>query len=140
MNQHEERSPARRREEIRAAGLSEPLSHYTDAVRCGEFLYVSGCAPFDANGELVAPGDVVAQTRQVLTNMGQVLDAAGMGFEHVAKVTVFLADAAHRTLINPVRQEFFGDTLPASTLIEASGFVVDDMLVEIEAVAWRPEG
>jgi reactive intermediate/imine deaminase len=123
------------RQEYRVEGLNEPISHYTDAVRYGDLLFVSGVAPLDATGKLVGGEDVAAQTRQVLRNMGKILAAAGAGFEDVLKVTVYLTDIADRAKINPVRQEFFGKTRPASTLIGVASLAVPGMKVEIEAVA-----
>ena len=128
------------REEIRVEGASEPISHYTDAVRFGDLLFVSGIAPFDSDGEVVGEGDVVAQTRQVLQNLLNALRTVGADMSDVLKVTVFLTDVNDRAAINPVRQEFFGDSRPASTLVEVSALVDPRMLVEIEAVAGIPEG
>jgi 2-iminobutanoate/2-iminopropanoate deaminase len=128
-----------KREEIRVEGASEPISHYTDAVRFGDLLYVSGVAPFDSEGNLVGEGDVVAQTRQVLSNMLDILRAAGAEMRDVLKVTVFLTDINDRTTINPIRQEFFGEARPASTLIEVSALADPKMLVEIEAVVGIPD-
>ena len=128
------------REEIRVEGASEPISHYTDAVRFGDLLFVSGIAPFDSDGEVVGEGDVVAQTRQVLQNLLDALHTVGADMSDVLKVTVFLTDVNDRAAINPVRQEFFGDSRPASTLVEVSALVDPRMLVEIEAVAGIPEG
>jgi reactive intermediate/imine deaminase len=127
-----------KRQEIRIEGASEPISHYTDAVRFGDLLYISGCPPFDGDGNVVGPGDVVAQTRQVLTNMLDILRSVGAEMKDVLKVTVFLIDVDDRKKINPVRQEFFGDARPASTLIEVSKLAHPEMLVEIEAVAGIP--
>ena len=59
------------REEIRVDGLAEPISHFTDAVRAGGFLYVSGIVAVDGDGRLVGGDDVVAQTRQVFENMAR---------------------------------------------------------------------
>jgi enamine deaminase RidA (YjgF/YER057c/UK114 family) len=70
--------------------------------------------------------------------MRVVLDAAGSGFEHVVKVTLFLTDIDDRPRINPVRQEVFGATRPASTLVEVSGLAVPGAKVEIDAVAAVP--
>jgi reactive intermediate/imine deaminase len=123
------------REEYRVEGLAEPISHFTDAVRAGELLYVSGIVAVDADGRLVGGDDVVLQTRQVLENMRAVLSAAGCGFEDVVKVTIFLTDVDDRPLVNPVRQEVFGDTRPASTLVEVPRLAVEGAKVEIEAVA-----
>jgi reactive intermediate/imine deaminase len=122
------------RKEFRVDGLPEPLSHYTDAVRFGDLLFVSGVAPLDAEGRLVGADDPVAQTRQIFLNLQRVLEAAGATFADVLKVTVFLTDVGDRTKINPVRQEFFGEARPASTLIGVRELAVPGMRVEIEAV------
>ena len=119
--------------------LAEPVSHFTDAVCGGGFLYVSGIVPVDGEGRLVGGDDVVAQTRQVFENMRAILEAGGCGFEDVVKVTVFLTDVDDRPLINPVRQEVFGAARPASTLVEVSALVVPGAKVEIECVALVPE-
>ena len=122
------------RVEIRVPVLAEPISHYTDAVRAGDLLFVSGCIAVDGDGRLVG-GDVVAQTRQVFANLGAVLAAACAGFGDVVKVTVFLTDVDDRRAVNTVRQEVFGDARPASTLVEVSRLAIPGALVEIEAVA-----
>jgi len=122
------------REEFRVQGLAEPLSHYTDAVRHGDVLYVSGVAPLDEKSQLVGGEDVAAQARQIFLNMKSILDAAGTGFDKVLKVTVYLTDVADRTKINPIRQEFFGEARPASTLIGVNELAIPGMKVEIEAV------
>jgi 2-iminobutanoate/2-iminopropanoate deaminase len=123
------------REEIRVAGQPEPISHYTDAVRVGDLLFVSGCVPVDADGRLVGEDDVVEQARQTFANVGAVLEAAGSSFADVAKVTVFLTDVDDRAKINPVRQEVFGETRPASTLVEVSRLAIPGAKIEVEAVA-----
>lgn len=123
------------RQEIRVEELSQPISHYTDAVRFGDLLFISGMAPLDASQKLVGGDDVAAQARQVFINLGKVLQAAGADFSDVLKVTVFLTDVADRSKINPIRQEFFGDARPASTLVEVSALAVPGMKVEVEAVA-----
>ena len=123
------------RRELRVPGLPEPISHYADAVLAGGVLYISGIVPVDADGVVVAPGDVVAQARQVFSLMGRVLEAAGGAPADVAKVTVYLLHVDDRPRINPVRQEFFGAARPASTLVEVSRLAVPGALLEIEAVA-----
>ena len=104
-------------------------------MRAGGLLFVSGCVPVDAEGRLVGGDDVVAQARQTLANVGAVLAAAGAGPADVAKVTVFLTDVDDRAAINPVRQEFFGEARPASTLVEVSRLAVPGAKIEIEAIA-----
>jgi 2-iminobutanoate/2-iminopropanoate deaminase len=123
-----------KRREVMVDGLAEPISHYADAVVAGDTLYVSGIVPVDASGAVVG-GDVVAQARQVFAIMERVLAAAGATPADVVKVTVYLLDVDDRPLINPVRQEFFGDTRPASTLVEVSRLAVPGARLEVEAVA-----
>ena len=123
------------RQEIRVEGLNPPISHYTDAVRYGDLLFISGVAPLDDKLNLVGGDDVVAQARQVFRNMAKILAAAGIGFDAILKVTVYLTDAADRARINPVRQEFFGSARPASTLIGVKEPAVPGMKIEIDAVA-----
>jgi 2-iminobutanoate/2-iminopropanoate deaminase len=127
----------RNRRELRVPGLPEPISHYTDAVRAGDLLFVSGCVPVDADGNLVE-GDVVAQTQQVFRNIALILDAAGAGFGDVVKVTVFLTDIDDRAAVNTVRREVFGAARPASTLVEVSKLAIPGALIEVEAVASIP--
>jgi 2-iminobutanoate/2-iminopropanoate deaminase len=124
-----------KREEFRVEGMSVPISHYADAVRAGELLFVSGCVPVDAEGNLVGGDDVVAQAKRVFANIGSVLAAAGAGPGDVVKVTIFLTDVDDRPKINPVRQEFFGETRPASTLVEISRLAIPGAKIEVEAVA-----
>ena len=125
-----------RREEIRAAGQAEPISHYTDAVRAeGPLLFVSGVVPVDGEGRLVGGDDVVAQARQVFSNLGAVLAAGGATFADVVKVTVFLTDVDDRARINVVRQEAFGEARPASTLVEIAALAIPGARIEVEAVA-----
>jgi 2-iminobutanoate/2-iminopropanoate deaminase len=126
------------REEIRVPGQAEPISHYTDGVRVGELLFVSGCVPVDSSGRLVGGEDVVLQARQALANVGAVLAAGGSSFADVVKVTVYLTDVDDRPRINPVRQEFFGDARPASTLVEVSRLAIPGAKIEVEAIASVP--
>ncbi len=126
------------RREYRVEGQAEPISHFTDAVQAGELLFVSGIVPVDEQRELVGEGDVVAQARCVFENMRQVLAAAGCTFADVVKVTVFLIEIADRPLVNTVRQEVFGETRPASTLVEVPALVIPGARIEIECIALVP--
>jgi reactive intermediate/imine deaminase len=114
----------------------EPISHYTDGIAAGGWVYVSGMLALDKNGKLVGGDDVVAQTERVLENVGAALREGGAGFEHVVKVNVYVRRIGDRAAINTVRQRFFGESRPASTLVEVSAFVIPDALVEIDAVAY----
>lgn len=122
------------RKEFLLEGLAPPISHYCDAVRWNDLLFISGVAPVDSKGRVVSD-DVAAQARQVFLNMKRILDAAGAGFGDIVKVTVYLTDVNDRAKINPVRKEFFGAARPASTLIGVKELAIPGMKVEIEAVA-----
>ena len=118
--------------------LPAPISHYTDAVIADGWIWISGTLALDASGALVGGDDVVAQAERVLENIQAVLEEAGAGFEDVVKVTVFLLRIEDRAAVNTMRQKFFGESRPASTLVEVSAFVVPGALVEIDAVARTP--
>jgi 2-iminobutanoate/2-iminopropanoate deaminase len=128
-----ETGAAPKRQEYRVETLNEPVSHYTDAVRWGDLLFVSGVAPLDRDGKVVSD-DITAQAEQVFRNMKEVLDAAGARFTDVLKVTVYLLDVEDRRAVNEVRKRWFGEARPASTLIGISSFVVPEMKIEVEAV------
>jgi 2-iminobutanoate/2-iminopropanoate deaminase len=126
------------RQEYRVAGLSTPLSHYTDAVRFKDMLFISGLGAFDEAGNVVGPDDVVEQTRQIFRNMRLVLDAAGADFCDILKVVVYVTDVKDLPHINPVRQQMFGAHRPSSTLVEVSQLALPAMKIEIEAVVGLP--
>lgn len=127
-----------KREEYRVEGMNVPISHYTDAVRGGDLLFVSGIVPVDDEGNLVGGDDIVEQARIVFDGLRNVLAAAGAGPADVVKLTLFLTDVDDRPAINPVRQEFFGETRPASTLVEVSRLAIPGAKLEVEAVAVLP--
>ena len=125
-----------RREEIDVPGQAAPISHYAHAVRAeGPLLFVSGVVPVDGEGRLVGGEDVVEQARAVFSNLEAVLAAGGASFADVVKVTIFLTDVDDRPRINPLRQEVFGATRPASTLVEVSRLAIEGAKIEIEAIA-----
>lgn len=128
------------REEYRVGSLPEPLSHYTDAVRINNLLFISGVVGMDEENRVV-PGGTVAQAQQIFKNLQKVFDAVGggIGFKDVLKVTVFMIDVNERQAINPIRQEFFGRHKPASTLIGIKELALPELRLEIEAVAAIPE-
>ncbi len=126
-------------ERIRLAQeLPEPLSHYTDAVRAGDTLWLSGLLALDRHGSLVGEGDVTAQTEQVFLNIGLLLSHGGASFADVVKVVLYVIDIEHRAAIDEVRRRHFGDARPASTLVEVSALAIPGALVEIDAVVYAP--
>lgn len=128
------------RQEIRAEALHPPIGHYTDAVRFGDLLFLSGCGPTDERLEVVGGDDAGAQARQVFANVKAVLEAAGASPRDVLSVTVYLTDIEDRDKVEPVRREFFGDARPASATIEVSALAVPAAKVEVQAVAGLRHG
>ena len=110
------------------------IGPYSQAVDCGSFLVTSGQVPFDpATGEFV-PGGIAEQTRQVLTNIREVLAAAGLTMDNVVKTTVFLQNMGDFAAMNAVYAEFFTAEMPARMCYEVAALPMG-ALVEIDAVA-----
>ena len=111
-----------------------PIGPYSQAVRAGHTVYVSGQIPLDAAGQLVA-GDVSAQTHQVLRNLTAVLAAAGLALTDVVKCSIFVKDLGNFATINQVYGTYFADaTAPARETVEVSR-LPRDVEVEISCVA-----
>lgn len=121
------------REEYRVTELHEPVSHYTDAVRWGDLLFVSGVSPLLIDSSVVSD-DITVQTEKVFENMGYVLAAAGANFSDILKMTTFVLDVEDRFRINEVRKRLFGAVRPASTFIGIKQFTIPGMKLEVEAV------
>ena len=127
------------REEVWVDALGDPISHFAHAVRFGDLLFISGCAPTDADQNLVGGDDAASQARQVLVNISpRILETAGMDFGDILKVTVFLTDINDRAKINPVRKEFFGAARPASTLVEVGKLAIRACALRL--TPFRPPG
>lgn len=108
---------------------------YSRAVRVGDTIYVSGTAPMTADGTVAAPGDVYGQTRRCLEIIVTALGEAGARPEHVVRTRIYVRDVARWPDVGRAHLEVFGHARPATTMVEVSGFVDPDILVEIEAVA-----
>ena len=111
----------------------EPVSHYCHAVRSGDRVWISGTVGVLPDGSI--PDNTSEQFQVAIDSLDRCLRAAGGRPEHIVKVTVLLTDIGDRTAINPIRQRYFGDHRPASTLYEVSALVTPEMKVEIEAEA-----
>lgn len=109
------------------------IGPYSQAVKVGEMLFTSGQIPLLPSGELLE-GDIEAQTRQVLTNLQAVLEAAGSSLEQVVKCTCFLSDMNNFAAMNGVYGEFFADNPPARSAVEVAR-LPKDVMIEIEAIA-----
>lgn len=115
-------------------------AHSAGVVVSGRFLFTSGLTPRDADGALVGRGDMAAQVVRTFANVADVLRAAGTGFEHVIKFTIYVTDIdAYRAARQDLPDEAAAMSAgPASTLVEVSRLADPDMLVEIEAIAEVP--
>lgn len=112
------------------------IGPYSQAVQAGDFLYISGQIPLDpATGELVA-GDIAAQTKQSLQNIGAILKAAGMDYANVVKTTVLLQSMGDFAAMNEVYAQFFSSDCPARAAFEVAA-LPKGAQVEIEAVAYK---
>lgn len=112
---------------------------YSGALRVGDTVLISGTVAVDAQGQLVGPGDLAAQTRQVYENIGLLLNAAGGGFEHVVRMNYYLADIERWPEVSPIRKEYLVAPYPASTAVEVTRLVRTEWLIEIEAEAIIPQ-
>lgn len=110
------------------------IGPYSQAVKAGNMIFVSGQIPINPKtGEFVS-GDIHEQTSQVLRNLSAILDAAGSSLNHVVKTTVFLTDMNDFSAMNAVYSEFFIDNKPARATVEAAR-LPRDARVEIECIA-----
>ncbi len=122
------------REAVFTSEAPPAIGPYSQAIRAGEFLFLSGQIPLDpATGEVVA-GDVAVQTDRVLRNLRAVLEAAGSSLDAVVKTTVFLADLNDFSAMNAVYGRYFPSPAPARATVEVAR-LPRDVRIEIDAIA-----
>src|SRR5262245_45644499 len=110
------------------------IGPYSQAIRTGELLFLSGQVPLDpATGQLV-DGDVSAQTQRVMENLAAVLKSAGLSLAHVARTTIFLADMNDFAKVNEVYGSYFSEPYPARATVQVAR-LPKDARVEIDAIA-----
>jgi enamine deaminase RidA (YjgF/YER057c/UK114 family) len=116
---------------------AKPVAHYQMATRqdSGRLVYISGQVAWDAEGNTVGRGDIRAQARHVFQNLRQVLQEAGGDLSDLLKITTYVTRLDDYPTVVEVRQEFFPDGLPASTLIVVESLFHADWLLEVEGMA-----
>lgn len=118
-------------------GMSTPQT-YSHVVKAGKLLFVAGQVGYDADGKIVGAG-MSEQYEQLLKNLKTVLASQGADFNHIAKITVFTTSIdEYRAAMPQVRPKYFGDSKPASTLVQVVRLAQPDIKIEIEAIAALP--
>lgn len=127
------------------AGPAQGLYTNVTIVPAGPTVHVAGQLSVAKDGAVVGKGDFEAQMRQVLSNMGDVLNGLGLGFNHVIKFTTYLVHAQDIEIFMRVRAELFpqlfgGSQFPPNTLLVVDRLVKEDFLFELEAVVYGDAG
>jgi len=122
------------REIIETSNAPGPVGPYSQAIRANGFIFVSGQIPLDPANGTVVPGDIDAQTRQVMNNLTAILESAGSGLAKIVKTTVFLADLNHFSRFNQVYGEFLGEAKPARSTVQVSR-LPKEALLQVDAIA-----
>lgn len=112
--------------------MEPPFGAFCHAVRTGEWLFVSGLTARDS---LAQQGDILAQTESVLERLKRVLEAEGGSLRDVVRVTVYVTEMDQLMEIHRIRHRYFGDAVPASTLVQVAALVRPELKIEIEAIA-----
>jgi 2-iminobutanoate/2-iminopropanoate deaminase len=128
------REDAGRREAISAPGAPSAIGPYSPAIKAGNLLFISGQVAIDPASGTLVDGDISAQTEQVMRNLSALLTAAGAGFEHVVRSTVFLADMNDFAAMNAVYGKYVVAPPPARATVQVAR-LPKDARVEIDLIA-----
>ena len=113
------------------------IGPYSQAVACGGFVFLSGQIPLDPQTGGLVGGDIEGETRRVLANLGAVLEAAGAGFDHLVKTTIYLVDLGDFATVNRVYAECFKASPPARATVQVAA-LPRGARVEIDGIARLP--
>lgn len=122
-------------ERISSGARWEPQCGYSRAVKAGGHVYVSGTTSTGSDGEVLFPGEVYRQTVQTLANIERALHGAGASRDQVVRTRMFVTDIDQWEAVCRAHAEFFGETRPATTMVEVSRLISPELVVEIEAEA-----
>lgn len=125
-------------ERFSVPGTPSSQGPYSQVVRAGDFLYISGQGPIDSRTNEFSFGDIRHETRLVLQNIEKILAGCGASMTDVVKCSVFLAEASDFAAMNEVYKSFFGSAPPARTTVQAT-LVEPGMKVEIDCVVYFPK-
>ena len=121
---------------VKSPEVVEGKGLYSQCTRVGDLLLIAGQVAWDAQGNVVGPGDAAAQARRCFEAIQSLVEAAGGSMGDVAKVNMYLANVSDASLIGPIRKEFFSPPYPAWTTVAVKALVDPALLVEVEAVAY----
>lgn len=121
---------------IRTDYAPKAIGPYSQAIKAGDFLFVSGQLPIDPSTGNMVSNDIALQTHQSLNNLKNIITAAGMSLNNVVKVNIFLSDMDNFDAMNKVYATFFTAHFPARVAIETAR-LPKDALIEIEAIAFK---
>jgi 2-iminobutanoate/2-iminopropanoate deaminase len=122
------------RQVISAPDAPKAMGAYSPAIKAGNLLFVSGQIPINPTTNELVGGDIMAQTEQVMRNLGALLRAAGVGFEHVVRTTVFLADLDDFADMNEVYSRHVGAPPPARATVQVAR-LPRGVKIEVDAIA-----
>jgi 2-iminobutanoate/2-iminopropanoate deaminase len=123
-----------RKQVIHSSDAPQAIGPYSQAVRVGNLVFLSGQIPLDPASGNIVDGDIVVQTRRVMDNLGAVLRAAGASFAEVVKSTIFMADLGHFSKMNEVYGSYFPSEPPARATVQV-GALPRGVLIEIDMIA-----
>jgi enamine deaminase RidA (YjgF/YER057c/UK114 family) len=115
----------------------EKIVGYSRAVAAGDYIFVTGCTSVDG-GEIVHSGDARAQTAQAIANVGTALSELGADLSDVVRTRMFVTDITRWEEIGEAHREAFGEIMPATSMVQVSALIDPRLLVEVEAVAYKP--
>lgn len=122
------------RQAVSSDAAPKAIGPYSQAIRAGSLVFVSGQIPLDPSTGAMIEGDIAAQTHRVFANLKAILEAAGASFDHVVRTTVYLADMNDFGTVNEVYGTYFSSPAPARATVQAAR-LPKDAKVEIDVIA-----